>query len=1370
MAEVVVNKITGEVIEGYSNQDLSLIPAFDSVSQFTPLTDYVEFSIYDEQGNLKYIDPNYTSYQVTLNYNNNNNSVSTVSVNPEQDLEKEGYDQGKYTVYYNFLRNELSSSLNSPFFLSQISSGRDELRISTNNLTNEELEQAVINFTNELNDSPYFEDFRLNFGNNNIFIANNILLDTTNTSQYTVLVKLYEPLPSQIQLKDSVTVALQTADEVSFNVEFEPKVIDVPPPSIKIGAPNFNINLEDKSNNSTNYKSSNDLLSPILSSSYDQIQNLLNKKGITPNVDYTDFNNFVYFSSAEQRVRNFNHKVGLIQEYDREISDLDGLSDSSISSSIGVLETKKRNIIQNFDGYEYYQYYSSGSSDIYPKTNTTPPYTLADTGSALALAWLEDQAVTSGSSYDLENPDRLVNSLPAYVTDDTVNEPFLLFMDMVGQHFDSIWVYTADIANRFDGDNRLDYGISKDAVKDALTSMGLKTYQNNLSDYNIFTALTNVNEDGTTNLPSGSGEINTETVDIADPEPKEDIVKGIYKRLFHNLPFLLKKKGSVEGLRALINTFGVPEFILRISEFAGEKSEENFWKYYQNISNYGMTGGNLNTTLQLHPKWGSGVPDSILFRVKWISGSLPSNDAIFSIADFSDVVSVKYVGASEYSGSYNGSIPSSSWAVYSGELDINNGQDVITAPIFNGEWWTIGILNKNKALLGSNGNHGSDGFRRIWKTTGEAGTTKISGDSGNIYGGNATTNGKFIFQELRYYSGALSNETIDNYIMNPLSMGSGRGQSTDNLAFRAPMGSDLDTTDPDINIFNLTSKHPRVTGSGDPSWITPGGNGSQIYPSFTSTPNSKYRYLLKSPSFVENNEFAYYKEPVVGIKNRVSRKIKDTTQNIVGTTLSNLSSIQQKALNEDKLTPDVDYLEVGFSPQNEINDDIAFTYGNNFDIGAYIGDPSNFTASFDSSYLALHKESERYFEKYSSPYDWNDYARLIKYFDNSLFKLIKDFTPAKSNLATGVIIKQHLLERNKHTPAQVSLTSHSYEANVPQIGNIEGGAGGVFNAVNGLNYYLSESVFNSRGELTGGNKPYPPGAFVPTPFVSQSWQEVIHHKSGSEYITRNTQEEFYNGELGGSTIAVTDGDLNSPDVSETRTDRSFISEFSPAYVNPNFADFVIFARAAFYTDGGNAWNSVTALGFKGTDANGNNRDFFFEEIGAGTPITVKVNNTGAWAGYTDTYTFTATAPASNYQFGGTNNYTISISPVALPNLPLIFTIGILYYNTAEFPDTSFDIVYEDNNAFNTATLLSDSPILNNVSRIRKSSVFMDIDYSSATNGNGILTPVNINQIISGSAVKAPIQDSNYSLTSWTNGRYRGTKVSSVGFNIKSFRN
>jgi len=49
----------------------------------------------------------------------------------------------------------------------------------------------------------------------------------------------------------------------------------------------------------------------------------------------------------------------------------------------------------------------------------------------------------------------------------------------------------------------------------------------------------------------------------------------------------------------------------------------------------------------------------------------------------------------------------------------------------------------------------------------------------------------------------------------------------------------------------------------------------------------------------------------------------------------------------------------------------------------------------------------------------------------------------------------------------------------------------------------------------------------------------------------------------------------------------------------------------------------------------------------------------------------------------------------------------------------------------------------------------------------VTTPTNISQIITNTAVKAPIQDSNYSSAKWSNSRYKGSRMSSPDFNIKS---
>lgn len=69
------------------------------------------------------------------------------------------------------------------------------------------------------------------------------------------------------------------------------------------------------------------------------------------------------------------------------------------------------------------------------------------------------------------------------------------------------------------------------------------------------------------------------------------------------------------------------------------------------------------------------------------------------------------------------------------------------------------------------------------------------------------------------------------------------------------------------------------------------------------------------------------------------------------------------------------------------------------------------------------------------------------------------------------------------------------------------------------------------------------------------------------------------------------------------------------------------------------------------------------------------------------------------------------------------------------------------------------PLLNNAVNNRLSSFHQDIDYSS-----GMLTPTNFELLISGSALKASIQDSNYTLKRHTNPRYDGSRTTSQKLN------
>ena len=62
--------------------------------------------------------------------------------------------------------------------------------------------------------------------------------------------------------------------------------------------------------------------------------------------------------------------------------------------------------------------------------------------------------------------------------------------------------------------------------------------------------------------------------------------------------------------------------------------------------------------------------------------------------------------------------------------------------------------------------------------------------------------------------------------------------------------------------------------------------------------------------------------------------------------------------------------------------------------------------------------------------DYKGFIELVKYFDNSLFKMLKDFVPARTNALTGITIKSPVLERNKVPIYHPKVTKETvYDAN-----------------------------------------------------------------------------------------------------------------------------------------------------------------------------------------------------------------------------------------------------------------------------------------------------------------------------------------------------
>ena len=222
---------TSFAVETYSPSDESLLSINFTPTTFTPdSNDYIEFYIFDTNNSILLSELNYREYNILDN---------ELYVDPNLDVVNTGYDEGVVNVLYNFYTYILNSSPFSTYYIKEISANRTELRLATTALSALEVSSSVADFITTSSLQPTFQDFYLNLGNNYTLIANNILLDTTG-GETTVLIKLYEPLPSNIGLKQQLWLVSKLSDSLAYQLEYVSQVIPTPIGE-PISGPNFNL-------------------------------------------------------------------------------------------------------------------------------------------------------------------------------------------------------------------------------------------------------------------------------------------------------------------------------------------------------------------------------------------------------------------------------------------------------------------------------------------------------------------------------------------------------------------------------------------------------------------------------------------------------------------------------------------------------------------------------------------------------------------------------------------------------------------------------------------------------------------------------------------------------------------------------------------------------------------------------------------------------------------------------------------------------------------------------------------------------------------------------------------------------------------------
>jgi hypothetical protein len=1383
-------------LQNYSIEDNALIFSTTVESVFDPNTDGVEYFIYDLNGTILYQNvSNYPSYYI-------NNNVITLT--PEENLKNIGYNEGTYNTLYNFIQPKLGSNSNNRYFISQISSDRTEIRLDTTRIPNDVLITSSLELINDINNSkPSYYDFYLNFGNNQLVIANNALLDNpSGSTNPTILIKLYEALPQQFTLKNELWVVIKVADSVAYNISIT-NTFDVLNNNIYLKGPNTNLNIKDQINNSTDYINLSNLYNNSNSqgsgSFQYQLNSLLAETGIEINIDYSDYSNFIHFSSAQTRLENFYYKLTLIENYQVSASLSSGTSNNYyVSSSNVIYQNKIDEIITGFDSYEYFLYYESGST-CWPKSNINPPYNNVLTTSVTGQAWLVSQSLVA-ETYDLLNNNALIYAIPSYILEDPDNSQFELFVEMIGQMFDSVFIYLQDVTNKYNSDNRLNYGVSKELVADILRDMGVKIYQNNFSSDDLYSALIGFTPSGSLyNLPYTTTQypvppdsfleyINTYVTASATGSliPTEDINFETYKRIYANLPLLLKKKGSTQGLRNLITTYGIPDTILRVNEFGGQDKNNNTADFWQNTYNHSLVSNASSSNAvyipfrSLSPSFGAEFPRSIELRFK--PGLLPSSSIKYSQSIISETgntfaLILEYTGSGYTTASYSGGPIDPYYQYATLKFGFQTSTASVYLPFYNGEWWSVLItadtaINTTYTLYAGSKTEGYNGGiaykasssfinASFWNTLSN---TQLRLNHSGTFGSKNYTAFTGSYQEFRYYNNPLNTSSFESYILNPYSIeGNTLNSSKNTLAFRLALGGELYT--------GSTSIHPAITGS------------TAVTQSFINFSTASFS---GTTTFAPNIETFYYNQAPAGIQNIISNKIQ--TQDLIlpysgstnipsNTVLSPYISIQQSNPLTSSYTNNVDYVEVGFSPQNEINEDINSSLGY-FNLGEFIGDPRQVSSSADS-YPDLDALRNSYFSKYFENYQEWDYIRLIQFFDNSLFKMIADWVPARTNLAAGIIIKQHLLERNKYPVPQVDISS--------SIANVASGSTNIPFYQQNILFTGSipmETITGSNGGTLPNMNGQTSSVILPSAYnttVTQVWSGINEGPLGPVSFTNSTQQEFYNGVFDGTELIITDQSLN-PDNILLNNQLFYIDIASQQNLNTNTAGTITLNPGAGILPFSILNNFITYYNTSTYQYSPN-------------------YNTTSDISITISCSFNFNNPGDNfniYLVEETNSNTLNLNSLTfitsdgilnlyVPNVTI--KSGSLYYINYDIYQEGFNVTSVDINSATNWTVTTINPqvvgypndpniyqqttfpgnlelypeynaILNNVYTNRLSDQYFDVDYSQ----QGLL-PVNQGVIISQSAVYAQVQDSNYTLTRNINPRYVGSKNTSAKYNI-----
>ena len=557
-----------------------------------------------------------------------------------------------------------------------------------------------------------------------------------------------------------------------------------------------------------------------------------------------------------------------------------------------------------------------------------------------------------------------------FINDNSENDEFLLFLDMIGNHFDIIHTYIKGMTEQRLISENNSYGINDELLYNYLQSLSWDAKNLN-SNKQLWSYTFGQDADGDGIMDEVDGYTIT----------PEEYTKKIWRRISNNLPYLLKHKGTGRGIKALMACYGVPQSALTIMEFGGPADNR--------------------------------LASASLFTYETQSPTLVFNNNSYITASWSGSTkpqSIELVIKPEYSSSIN-LVSGSGFELYiSGGVTFNGnvntqygrlGLKVNGVALVNTNPYTFFDTNFHTILLTKEYDGTNSDFtiyygyaekdRVVKKEIEYTSAANQSWESGShIYIGGFRGE----LDEVKIWKSALSASLFDIHLLDSENMiGNYISASTDDLLIRLDFEHPHSLFPSGSEVSKIKNVAPVATYMNDVS-----ASGFATASQYDSTTHQHWNYLYRTKdSAVEL--------PNTGVTRLSNNKIRIEGQELIGD-LSPTKRVTKKAF--DTAANDSNRLGLFFSPNKDLDLNIAKSFGGDA-IDDYFGDPAD---EYNNTYKDLDDLRNYYFQRISNRNIY-DFIRLIKYYDKSLFVNIKQMLPARVKATTGLLIAPHFLERSK---------------------------------------------------------------------------------------------------------------------------------------------------------------------------------------------------------------------------------------------------------------------------------------------------------------------------------------------------------------------